>query len=233
MNAYEDPEAMANALDAAANSAESEGRDYQEVGLVLLRAAARLLRLTVEQRASRELADVVFANPELRARFEMIAKDTATREPVPDDFLWLPAATQQRPPHPDREIPDGWQWEAVPEDSTWRVRPGAGRCRSIDHEIRCPATGVVQINRSRNARKTPPGEQWWSYCADHLYGRWIEGNKVMVWRCMGSPPDSTGERDRLAEDWLIARHPADWYIGSAITADWLDAYQAVDKATER
>ena len=35
------------------------------------------------------MADAVFADPELRERFEMMAKQTATREPVPDDFSWL------------------------------------------------------------------------------------------------------------------------------------------------
>lgn len=41
------------------------------------------------QKASRELAEAVFANPELHERFEAMAEETATREPVPDDFAWL------------------------------------------------------------------------------------------------------------------------------------------------
>lgn len=44
---------------------------------------------TPTQKASRELAEAVFANPELRERFERMAKETATRTPVPDDFAWL------------------------------------------------------------------------------------------------------------------------------------------------
>jgi len=48
---------------------------------------------TSTQRASRKLADALFADPELRGRFEMIAKETVTREPVPDDFGWLSQST--------------------------------------------------------------------------------------------------------------------------------------------
>lgn len=44
---------------------------------------------TPTQQASRELAEAVFANPELAERFRMMAEETATREPVPDDFAWL------------------------------------------------------------------------------------------------------------------------------------------------
>jgi hypothetical protein len=41
------------------------------------------------QRASAEMAEAVFANPDLRHRFKIMAKETATRDPVPDDFAWL------------------------------------------------------------------------------------------------------------------------------------------------
>jgi uncharacterized protein (DUF1786 family) len=44
---------------------------------------------TPTQEASRKFAEAVFANPELAERFEMMAKETATREPIPDDFSWL------------------------------------------------------------------------------------------------------------------------------------------------
>lgn len=44
---------------------------------------------TPAQEASRDLAEAVFANPELRERFRMMVKETATREPIPDDFAWL------------------------------------------------------------------------------------------------------------------------------------------------
>jgi hypothetical protein len=52
---------------------------------------------TPTQEASREFAEAVFANPELRERFEMMAKETAASEPVPDDFVWLTQPDQSRP----------------------------------------------------------------------------------------------------------------------------------------
>lgn len=44
---------------------------------------------TPTQEASREFAEAVFADPGLRERFETMAKETASRPPVPDDFAWL------------------------------------------------------------------------------------------------------------------------------------------------
>jgi hypothetical protein len=50
---------------------------------------------TPTQRASRELAEAAFSDPELRQRFELMTKETANREPVPDDFAWLPQHVEQ------------------------------------------------------------------------------------------------------------------------------------------
>jgi hypothetical protein len=36
------------------------------------------------------------------------------------------------------------------------------------------------------------------------------------------------ERDRLAEQWLTARHSPGWYIGNATAAEWDMAYVAAD-----
>lgn len=44
---------------------------------------------TPSQEESRMLAEAVFANPELRERFEAMARETSTRQPVADDFDWL------------------------------------------------------------------------------------------------------------------------------------------------
>ena len=40
--------------------------------------------------------------------------------------------------------------------------------------------------------------------------------------------DRSDERDRLAEEWLTARHS--WYIGDATSAEWEAAYAAVGMA---
>jgi hypothetical protein len=45
---------------------------------------------TAEQRASADLARAVFSDPGERAKFEAMARETANREPVSDDFAWLP-----------------------------------------------------------------------------------------------------------------------------------------------
>jgi hypothetical protein len=44
---------------------------------------------TPEQQASATWARAVFSDPDLRAKFELMAKETASREPVRDDFAWL------------------------------------------------------------------------------------------------------------------------------------------------
>lgn len=31
-------------------------------------------------------------------------------------------------------------------------------------------------------RRTGLADCWWKYCAEHLYGRWIENGAVMFWR---------------------------------------------------
>lgn len=36
------------------------------------------------------------------------------------------------------------------------------------------------------------------------------------------------ERDAAAEAWLCARHRRDWYIGEGTSAEWAQAYAAVD-----
>lgn len=44
------------------------------------------------------------------------------------------------------------------------------------------------------------------------------------------PSEADMRRDESAEQWLIDRHGPEWYIGEASTADWREAYIAVDTA---
>lgn len=44
---------------------------------------------TPTQKASQQMAEAVFADPELAERFKVMAKETAEREAVADDFAWL------------------------------------------------------------------------------------------------------------------------------------------------
>jgi hypothetical protein len=52
-------------------------------------ALLRMDNRTPTQLASEEMARAIFADPELRERFEKMAFEATTREPVPDDFTWL------------------------------------------------------------------------------------------------------------------------------------------------
>ncbi len=63
--------------------------------------------------------------------------------------------------------PDGYryEWRA---DGEWRVG-GDGRTCSMR---RCHTLAVAQLRRKH--RRFVDGFSWWSYCADHLYGRKIE-----------------------------------------------------------
>lgn len=41
------------------------------------------------------------------------------------------------------------------------------------------------------------------------------------------------ERDRKAEEWLMARHHRDWYLGEGTREEWEEAYKAVDQANSK
>ncbi len=86
-------------------------------------------------------------------------------------------------PTPWSVPPDGFHFEAVEQTDDYLpwVTPavGAGRCRFTvgPGRKRCGAPAVATLMRGSRDRKRP-----WDYCADHLYGRWIEDGKVMGWR---------------------------------------------------
>lgn len=79
-----------------------------------------------------------------------------------------------RPPKPDYAP----EFEAVETDSRWRAGGQGRRCR----RPHCNQSAVARLNRGRTSRRswiTTPS--WWHYCAEHLYGHWIEDGKVMLW----------------------------------------------------
>lgn len=89
------------------------------------------------------------------------------------------------------ETPEGYHFEVVP-DQDWRL--GAyGTCRRPN----CGRPGVAQLRRPTRLPRRPGDifevsrrrtvDRWWSYCENHLYGRWIEGDEVVTWRLA---PDS-------------------------------------------
>lgn len=80
-------------------------------------------------------------------------------------------------PEPPRCEHAGFHYEPV-VDHTW-VTPavGAGRCRWMQGRVCCGRAPVATLMRSARPRARPH-----DYCERHLYGRWIEGGKVMGWR---------------------------------------------------
>jgi hypothetical protein len=75
-------------------------------------------------------------------------------------------------PRPER-LPRG-SWAVVP-DGDWRLDSGH-RCRYGSPAYGwCGEPSVAALRRGR--RKV----SWWAYCARHLYGRWIEGGRVVDW----------------------------------------------------
>ena len=61
------------------------------------------------------------------------------------------------------------RWRLVTDDEIERVCRGGGRG--------CKGQVVAMLNRGR-----PGTTRRFYYCADHLYGRWIEDEKVLHWR---------------------------------------------------
>ena len=84
-------------------------------------------------------------------------------------------------PVPDREVPEGYELVAVEEKGTWRLAEGK-HCRwGAGYRKRaCGRPCAAQMARTQY-RKGRTITVWWAYCADHLYGRWIEDGKVMCW----------------------------------------------------
>lgn len=78
-----------------------------------------------------------------------------------------------RPPQP---FPAhlGMRWEAAKEEPDhWKFGPSKAKCRSL----KCPNRVAAWLFRKGKKRSG-----WWGYCAEHLYGRWIEDGKVWRWR---------------------------------------------------
>lgn len=92
--------------------------------------------------------------------------------------------TPSRPPAPDYSPGEGLEWRAV-EDPGWTLDPrvidgyacrggagGGGRgCGK-------PAEAALYRTAFRGGIR---GRVPWRYCAEHLYGRWVEDGKVFMW----------------------------------------------------
>lgn len=81
--------------------------------------------------------------------------------------------------------PEGFVWTSRAEGDDWRIEHGK-QCRMLDGHPRrrCPKLTVAALNRGRitwRQGRDCKVDSWWAYCADHLYGRWIEDGQVMHW----------------------------------------------------
>jgi hypothetical protein len=75
--------------------------------------------------------------------------------------------------------PEGHHLEARPARN-WR--PATGLYKKCRGGRRCPAEPVAELNRRRNdwhGGRTL--DAWWAYCAEHMYGRWVEAGRVWSW----------------------------------------------------
>jgi hypothetical protein len=82
---------------------------------------------------------------------------------------------------PDRPLLAGFHF-APARDGDWapiEAGDGYSRCRSTEKHVRCPARAVATLFRPIGSSGRRAG---WAYCADHMYGRWIEGGFVWQWR---------------------------------------------------
>lgn len=85
--------------------------------------------------------------------------------------------------HRGEPCPDGFHYEWVPENAvgwhSWRVVSEPKQCRfaaGARGADRCESESVAMLNRARSGGR----EQWWHYCAEHMYGRVVDGRRVWV-----------------------------------------------------
>lgn len=79
------------------------------------------------------------------------------------------------------DVPEGYELAAV-ADADWRLAAGKRCRRGASHanggradRRPCGRPSTAELKRGSSR------PQWWAYCIDHLYGRWVENGKVMHW----------------------------------------------------
>lgn len=89
-------------------------------------------------------------------------------------------AAFQRPRMP-LSCPKGWTYAVAQASPEWRVQPDA--VSRLCRRPGCDALGIAALNRGRVRHRPPYGKAdcWWAYCAEHMYGKWVEDGKVMYW----------------------------------------------------
>ena len=96
-------------------------------------------------------------------------------------------------PEPGWHPGEGFHLEAAPKPG-WRLDEYR-RCRWMVGRRSCGKPSVAALNRGQYIRYRGRVDSWWGYCADHLYGNWIEDDQVMGWRMIADEPALTPSAD--------------------------------------
>jgi hypothetical protein len=77
----------------------------------------------------------------------------------------------------------------VADAEEWRLPSRYPRCRrKVGQRVMCPNAPVADMRRMRTIDSPVSGgrtlrkPEWWAYCAEHMYGNWIEDGKVVHWK---------------------------------------------------
>jgi hypothetical protein len=97
-------------------------------------------------------------------------------------------------PSPTWEAPAGSVHEPVLAGNDWRLVIGEKRCRLLQARKACGAPAVVEVNRAQHGRR----DNWWAYCGDHMFGRWIEDGRIWQWRAVPTPSVSLPDTPAFA-----------------------------------
>lgn len=81
-------------------------------------------------------------------------------------------------PTPPESVHPGYHHEPHPADR-FRLHTRGMRCRHTGSRgsSRCPQPAVMDILRGH-----ADGANYWAYCGEHGYGRWVEHGQVWEWR---------------------------------------------------
>lgn len=82
--------------------------------------------------------------------------------------------TEPTRPAPQWEAPAGYEHVPIEEGPDWKVER-VGQCRFMVNRRGCGRPAVAALDRGQRAKN------WWRYCPEHMYGRWIENGRVMYW----------------------------------------------------
>jgi hypothetical protein len=119
-------------------------------------------------------------------------------------------------PSPSWEAPPGTVHEPFPADG-WRLVVAEKRCRLLQARKACGAPAVAEMNRAQHGNP----DNWWAYCPQHMFGRWIEDGRVWEWHAVpvrpaGTLPETPAYKAALSD--LVTRVNGFVYAGDRLGA---------------